>query len=75
MTVKFIDVEEVKNLRFPPSLECPRPYMDTIEFGPVELRSIEWVSFRADIESIARDLGQFQIEKKGGICTIIGYRR
>jgi len=43
--VKFIDVDEIKSMRFPgeSALHPPRPYIDTFEFGPIELRSIEWL--------------------------------
>lgn len=43
--VKFIDVDEIKSMRWPrrSSLHPPRPYVDTLEFGPIELRSIEWL--------------------------------
>jgi hypothetical protein len=48
MVVKFIDVDEPHIMVFPPNLDhCPKPYMDTIEFGPTELRSIEWLEFRS----------------------------
>lgn len=47
--VKFIDVENARQMRFPPSLDCPLAYMDTIEFGPTELRSIEWLEFQCDV--------------------------
>lgn len=52
MTVKFIGAKKPCQMRFPPSLSCPRAYMDTIEFGPTELRSIEWVEFAADVSGI-----------------------
>jgi uncharacterized protein DUF6678 len=47
MQVKFIDVDEPRLMAFPPGLGCPRPYIDTVEFGPVELRAIEWLEFPA----------------------------
>ncbi len=42
--VKFVESEEVRTIR-PSSfdLSVPYAYMDTIEFGPIELRSIEWL--------------------------------
>lgn len=45
IVVKFIDVDETRRMRLPstPALNCPLPYVDTFEFGPVELRSIEWL--------------------------------
>jgi hypothetical protein len=45
MKVKFIDVETPHVMRFPPDLDCPYAYLDTIEFGPVEMRAIEWLEF------------------------------
>lgn len=74
MIVKFIDVSEPAILEFPPSLRCPRPYMDTIEYGPVELRAIEWLEFSADIEEIADNLGLYPLERQGAGTRIIGYK-
>jgi hypothetical protein len=45
MLMKFIDVEVPRLMKCPPSFECPHAYMDTMEFGPVELRAIEWLEF------------------------------
>lgn len=73
MLVKFIDVEEPKRMRFPPSLACPLVYMDTIEFGPTELRSIEWLELEADIEPLLAPLGKFLIEKSDHGSRLIGY--
>lgn len=43
--VKFIDLDDVRIMRMPKthSLHPPRAWIDTIEFGPVELRAIEWL--------------------------------
>ncbi len=43
--VKFIESDEPKRMCFPDlaALHPPRPYVDTIEFGPIELRAIEWL--------------------------------
>ncbi|MBV9883266.1 MAG: hypothetical protein JO276_09685 [Sphingomonadaceae bacterium] len=73
-TVKFIDVVEPRVLRFPPSLDCHPAYMDTIEFGPVELRAIEWLDFPVDIEAVARPLGRFPLEIIAGGMRVVGYR-
>jgi hypothetical protein len=73
MLVKFIDVEEPKQMRFPPSFACPLPYMDTIEFGPTELRSIEWLEIEADIEALLTPLGKFPIEKSNRGSRLVGY--
>jgi hypothetical protein len=45
--VKFVGVDGEKTMRVPKSaaLHPPRPYVDTFEFGPVLLRSIEWIEF------------------------------
>jgi hypothetical protein len=44
VVVKFIDVQEPKRMHFPAlGLHPPRPWIDTLEFGPIELRSIEWL--------------------------------
>ena len=74
MLVKFIDVEEPKRMRFPPSLACPLAYMDTIEFGPTELRSIEWLELEADIEPLLAPLGKFPIKKSNRGSRLVGYR-
>lgn len=74
MVVKFIDVEEPCALRFPPSLACPHAYMDTIEFGPVELRAIEWLDLPADLAPVVRSSGQFPLEDVTDRTRIIGYR-
>jgi hypothetical protein len=73
MLVKFIDVEEPKRMRFPPSLACPLADMDTIEFGPTELRSIEWIEVEADIEALLTPLGQFPIAKSDRGSRLVGY--
>jgi hypothetical protein len=75
MTVKFVDVDEPRRMRFPPSLSCPSAYMDTIEFGPVALRSIEWLELAADLEPILQPLGRFPLEPSAGRTRITGYRR
>jgi hypothetical protein len=75
MTVKFIDVAEPRHMRFPPSLSCPRPYMDTIEFGPVALRSIEWMEFPSDLTDLLNGLGRFMIEVHDESTRVIGYGR
>lgn len=72
--VKFIDVEEPQTIRFPPSLACPHAYMDTIEFGPVELRAIQWLDIPADVGPILGPLGQFPVEQIGTGTRITGYR-
>ena len=73
MMLKFIDVSEPKRMRFPPNLACPLPYMDTIEFGPTELRSIEWLEVEADIELLLTPLGKFPVEKSDGRSRLVGY--
>lgn len=46
MHVKFLDTPEVRMMPFPGlgALWPPHPYMDS-QFGPVELRAIEWIEF------------------------------
>ncbi|WBQ17851.1 hypothetical protein [Sphingobium yanoikuyae] len=73
MHVKFIDVDQPRSMRFPPSLACPLPYMDTIEFGPTELRSIEWLEVAVDIEPTLSSLGQFPISSNAGRWRLTGY--
>ena len=72
--VKFIDVDEPQRMDFPPSLRCPNAYMVTIEFGPVELRSIEWMDLEADIEPVVRPLGHFPLEAVANGTRVVGYR-
>ncbi len=74
MTVKFVDVDKTHRMRFPPSLLCPRAYMDTIEFGPVSLRSIEWMEIAADLEPVLAPLGFFPIEVSRDRTRVLGYR-
>lgn len=73
MLVKFIDVDEPRRMRFPPSLACPLPYMDTIEFGPTELRSIEWLEVGANIEPLLAPLGKFPIKRFDRGSRLVGY--
>lgn len=52
LRVKFIEVSQPRMMD-PPALgaqNLPQPYIDTIEFGPVELRAIEWL----EIPAVAR---------------------
>lgn len=74
MLVKFIDVDEPRQLSFPPSLDLPHAYMDTIEFGPVELRAIEWLELPIDLEPVMSSIGQFPLEPVEGGTRIVGYR-
>jgi hypothetical protein len=73
VTIKFIDVDEPRQMRFPPSLSCPRPYIDTIEFGPLELRSIEWMEFATDLMDLLNPIARFPLELREGSTRVIGY--
>jgi hypothetical protein len=73
VTVKFIDRAQPSRMRFPPNLQCPYPYIDTIEFGPVELAAIEWIEFEADLRLAVRTLGEFPVESYDGYTRIVGY--
>lgn len=73
MLVKFVDIDEPKQMLFPPILACPLAYMDTIEFGPTELRSIEWLEVEADIEPLLAPLGKFLINKSDRGSRLVGY--
>lgn len=42
LRIKFIDDDQEKELGLP-SLSTPLEFMDTVEFGPVPLISIEWM--------------------------------
>ena len=50
--VKFVDgdKEHLVNTPRQSALHPPRPYVDTIEFGPISLNSIEWIEFPAVAE-------------------------
>jgi hypothetical protein len=52
MVVKFVGVRDARVMAFPSTtaLHPPRPYIDTGEFGPIELRAIEWL----EVPAIAR---------------------
>lgn len=43
-TVKFVETDNIHTVQMPKisALHPPIPFIDTIEFGPVELRAIEW---------------------------------
>ena len=73
MIVKFIDVDNPHTMRFPPGLRCPRPYMDTIEFGPTELQAIEWLELPIDLASLLTAIGKFPITISGNQTRIAGY--
>ncbi|MBP0443156.1 hypothetical protein J8J14_00055 [Roseomonas sp. SSH11] len=73
MTVKFINMDEPRPMRFPPSLEVPRPYVDTIEFGPIALRSIEWIEFAGDLTGMLQSIGRFPTEIREGRTRVVGY--
>ena len=75
MIVKFIDVAEPRQMSFRPSLACPHAYMDTIEFGPVELRAIEWLELPIDLAQVVGPMGKFPLEQVSGGTRVIGYRR
>jgi hypothetical protein len=48
--------------------------MDTIEFGPVELRAIEWLDIPASVEPILFPLGQFPLEAVEEGTRVLGYK-
>lgn len=52
MRMKFVDVEQPAVMMLPSIgfSHTPHPYIDTIEFGPVEFRAIEWL----EIPAVAR---------------------
>ncbi|MCR6498974.1 hypothetical protein MUO32_08025 [Shinella sp. CPCC 101442] len=45
MIVKFLDVPEPRVMRLPgeSALSCPKPYIDSLEYGPWELCALEWL--------------------------------
>jgi hypothetical protein len=74
MLVKFIDVVEPRYMKLP-SLRCPHAYMDSTEFGPVALRSIEWVEFDGDLNDQLIRHGLFMTETHDHRTRVIGYRK
>lgn len=72
MLVRFLEVDEVRVMRIPSesALWCPLPYIDTFEYGPVELRAIEWLEIPAiacwstqnngAMRQVAQDLNKFR---------------
>lgn len=51
--IKFVDADEVHTINRPRAYaygKKPWPYIDTVEFGPFALRSIEWIEFPAVAE-------------------------
>lgn len=73
VVVKFIGVDEPKRMRFPFGLYPPRPYIDTLEYGPTELRAIEWLDVAGDIVDLLEPVGRFPVEWQGAYTRIIGY--
>lgn len=74
--VKFIDVDQPMKTAFPPGLRCPHACMDTLEFGPVELRAIGWTQFLADLGGTVDKLDKrVPLEPCNGGSVIVAYRR
>ncbi len=73
MTVKFVGSDHPHKMQFPPSLRLHRPYMDTIEFGPMEFRSIEWMELSTDLQQLLDGIGHFHMEQIEGGTRVIGY--
>ena len=50
--IKFVDTERVHTVRLPrrANLHSPKAFIDMFEFGPLPLRSIEWIEFPAVAE-------------------------
>jgi len=77
MLIQFLEVADVSVMHIPTenALWCPRPYIDTIEFGPVELRAIEWLevprvaswprSNNLPPRQILQDLDKFRVALRG----------
>jgi hypothetical protein len=45
IAAKFIESEHISQLKWPgiETMWAPRPWIDTPQLGPIELRSIEWI--------------------------------
>ncbi|MGQ3210635.1 DUF6678 family protein [Shinella sp.] len=77
MLVQFLEVVDVHVMHIPVenALWCPLPYIDTHEFGPVELRAIEWLeipkiaswprSNNLPPRQIVQDLDKFRVALRG----------
>ncbi len=73
VVVKFIDVAEPKRMHFHFGLYPPRPYVDMVEFGPTELRAIEWMDVPGDIVGLLEPIGRFPVERQGAYTRVTGY--
>jgi hypothetical protein len=73
VVVKFIDVDEPERMRFPFGFHPPRPYIDTLEHGPTELRAIEWLDVPGDIVGLLEPVGRFPVERQGAYTRVTGY--
>ena len=47
---KFVDQDEEREAITPSGLHTPWPWIDTFSFGPIALRSIEWLLFPSTAE-------------------------
>jgi hypothetical protein len=63
--VKFVGVQEEKVLSRPAGLYPPRPWVDTFQFGPIPLRSIEWLLFPrvAEVRGADRTIPARRVEQ------------
>jgi hypothetical protein len=77
MLIQFLEVADVSVMHIPTenALWCPRPYINTFELGPVELRAIEWLeipkvaswprSNNVPPRQIEQDLDKFRVALRG----------
>jgi hypothetical protein len=63
--VKFVGIADGKVMRRPVGLFPPRPWIDTAEFGPIPLRSTQWMLFPriAEHERGNRSVPSGQVEQ------------
>jgi hypothetical protein len=74
--VKFVGADEEKTIQRPSrnALHPPNPWIDTPEFGPIPLRSIEWILFPrvATVASIDRTIpGKQYVQDVDAVAGII----
>ncbi len=75
---KFVDAEEEKPARVGVGLYPPHPFIDTLEFGPVELVAIEWVRIQngqaKNAISALKEIGEFKFATRSDGVRIIGHQ-
>jgi hypothetical protein len=63
--IKFVGNPQAKVLSRPTGLYPPRPWVDTFDFGPIPLRSIEWLLFPriAEVRDVDRTIPARRVQQ------------